>query len=119
MNSFEKEFVIFVAESERSPLGQARRHFRFEEMTIYMRIGRRFYGGKVRPCLQIASLSTDEDHQRKGIFSRFLACVLGATKLPIFIEGVIDPGFADALVRRGFVIVTNYDGFQADLVLDR
>jgi len=84
-----------------------------------MRIGPRFYNGTVQPCLQIASVSAEEKYQRKGIFTRLLAYLLEANKLPIFVEGVLDLGFVAALKRRGFVIVSDYDGFQADLVLER
>lgn len=122
MPDFAIEFQEFLAHAKQDTFGMSRKHFRFEKLYAYLRIGPRIIHHDPHEhsiCLQIANLNIEAEHQYKGTFSRFLAEIERLCDLPIFIEGVLNRKFGDALIRRGFVVLTDYSGLSRDLVRRR
>ena len=118
---FDEHFQMLLNEAEHHPFGSARSHLRHENLVAYIRIGRRVLGpDNVVSCVQIASVNIqNEKKQRRGLFTSMLNCILAMTNKPIFVESILNKEFGDALLRRGFVLLNDYDGASRDMVLYR
>ena len=120
--SFDTEFGALLTEAEHHLFGQARGWLNYDDLAVYLRIGRRVVPGENYPqCVQIANLNIAEvSEQRKGKFSRMLSRIMSLTEMSIYVEAVHNQEFAEALLRRGFVVVrSDFDGVSRDLYLSR
>jgi hypothetical protein len=97
--------------------GHSRAWLRFGKMDVYIRVGKKVIGGKLTDCVQLANLNTPARHQRKGTFDRFLIEIRTVTKMPIYVEQILNREFFDALLRRGFTPAREYEGVIWDLML--
>jgi len=91
----------------------------FEEMMVYVRVGKKFIDGDLDLCIQLANLSLDPKEQGKGTFTRLVSYIQETTKLPIYVEQILNRRFFDALLKRGFTPAKEYEGVIWDLVLIR
>lgn len=98
--------------------GRGNAWLRFEKMEVYIRVGKKIIGGEFTVCIQLANLNTPVRHQHKGTFDRLLIKIRTVTAdMPIYVEQILNRGFFEALLRRGFTPAREYDGIIWDLVL--
>lgn len=98
-------------------LGRGNAWLQFEEMEVYVRVGKKIIGGEFTICIQLANLQTPVRHQRKGTFDRLLREIRTVTTMPIYVEQILNREFFEALLRRHFTPAREYDGVIYDLVL--
>jgi len=115
VTNFQDDFRAMLARASRHTFGIDRAHMEFETASVYIRIGTRYVAGETVRTVQIASISVED--RRKGTFTRLVQTIRELTDMPIYIENVLDPAFADALIRKGFSVVSKTD-FTTDLILE-
>lgn len=82
----------------------------FEVGKVYVRISKRILFGKVRTCLDLASIEIDEDFQQCGIGTEVVGLLIQANESYflrdyIYAESVINNYLAKILVCKGFVFL--------------
>ena len=117
IGDFEQGMTALLADSARSPFKMARRYVDCDELRAYLRVGPRLIEGRQQQCIQIATVDVAEEQQRNGQFTEFLARLRGVCVLPVFVENVLNSDFGDALIRRGFRVVSS-DGYSRCLFID-
>lgn len=91
----------------------------FGPMQVYVRCSPRYIQRQRVQCVQLANLVTPEEYQRVGLFTHLVETVKNvAPTLPIVVE-LAFPEFAEALVRRGWIVINTEDGTRAKTLIDR
>ena len=92
-------------------------HIKSEDglITIYVRAGRRFLNGQMLKCFDIASITTKERQQRKGLFTGWLndaeQKIAAMDFDAIYVENVLTPEFCEFWRRRGYTELN--DGYNS------
>ena len=78
-------------------------------MSVYVRKGHHPFNDEIIATIDIANVSVPSKYQNQGTFTRFLEDV-ESLGLPVYIENVLTPRFADFFRKRGYDTVSaRYD----------
>ena len=74
-------------------------------LTVYLRVTKHYIRGLSMPCIDIANVSVEDEFQKQGNFSQFIAMMkmiaLGTQRV-LRVESVVNPFLGDWLLRHGF-----------------
>lgn len=73
-------------------------------LSVYVRKGIHTIDGQTINTFDIANVSVQLEHQRQGIFKKFISRVENSTELPIFIENILDAWLVTFFKRRGYIV---------------
>lgn len=77
-----------------------------DNLHVYVRKGYHWTGSKLEWCLDLASIEVNKECRGLGVFTAFLETVEANSPLPIYVENVLEPRFAEFFDRKGYLSVS-------------
>jgi len=97
----------------------------FERLSVYIRISRRVlvpvqtldeFHAKMIRTIDIANVSTDEQYQHQGMFTRLVAKLQTMTDMPLYLENTQIEFAQHLLDHHGWKFHKNNGGYNYDLI---
>jgi len=103
LDLFRPEIARFIRGNKLTPgsVPRSRWMYHCEEQEVYLRLGKKIIEGQIIDLIQIANIRTEEENQRKGIFTGFLKW-LEQFDMGIYVENTHNPDLARFLLKIGF-----------------
>ena len=74
-------------------------------LSVYVRKGIHYINGNNTDTFDIANVVVEEEHQKQGVFTKFIERVEKAITLPIYVENIHHSWLVDFFSRRGYNII--------------